>query len=97
VSRALNAGKGHRPRRALNYAKGKAGGSLQQQRRRQEEKGEAEKPSQPVDFRCELIVQERLREIFSSKVSVGNGEIRVKYYDQEDLERLLEIVASPQA
>jgi len=97
VARYLQNGKKHRPRKALNYPKNRAGGSLEQQRKRQAERKDAiervpEKKSESVGFMKELAAQERLRERCATWVEVGSGEIRIKYCNAEDLERLVEII-----
>ena len=40
----------------------------------------------------ELTAQNALREKLSTWVEVNNGEIRIKYCGQEDLERLMQII-----
>jgi hypothetical protein len=97
VARYLQTGKKHRPRKALNYPKNRAGGSLDQQRNRQAEKKETiervpEKKSEFVGFMKELAAQDRIRERCATWVEVGSGEIRIKYCSAEDLERLVEII-----
>lgn len=96
VARYLQKGKPHRPRKALNYPKGRAGGSIEQQRKRQtENKIEPKKlPAQKLqsEVMAELSAQNTLREKLSTWVEVSNGEIRIKYCGQEDLERLLGII-----
>lgn len=100
IARYLQAGKQHRPRRALNYPKGRAGGSLEQQRKRQQEQSKRPSdgnstPQKPVCFLEELSTQERLRERLATWVEVGNGEVRIKYYNAEDLVRITEIIEGP--
>jgi len=96
VARYLQKGKQHRPRKALNYPKGRAGGSLDQQRKRQTET--KDNPNHMpvgklrVDVMSELSAQNSLREMLSTWVEVSNGEIRIKYCGAEDLERLMEII-----
>jgi hypothetical protein len=102
VARYLQNGKKHRPRKALNYPKNRAGGSLEQQRKRQAESKDAiervpEKKSESVGFMKELAAQERLRERCATWVEVGNGEIRIKYCGAEDLDRLVEIIEGHRA
>jgi hypothetical protein len=97
VTRYLQNGKKHRPRKALNYPKNRAGGSLEQQRKRQAESKDpiqrvSEKKSESVGFMNELAAQERLRERCATWVEVGNGEIRIKFCSTEDLERIVEII-----
>jgi len=96
AAKLIENGKEHRPRKAVRYPKGRAGGSLRQQRERQKERlarPMEEKPTgKPVSIEDELFAQERFRERFGTWVSVGNGEVRLKYYGKEDLERLLEAV-----
>jgi hypothetical protein len=100
IARYLKQGKGHRPRKALNYPKNRAGGSLAQQRKRQEEKGSSSPEqitinAQPAGFMQELCSQEKLRERLATWVEVSNGEIRIKYFGTDDLERLTEIIEGP--
>jgi len=100
MKRLIQKGAGHRPKKATNYPKNRAGGSLEQQRKRQIEQKEMlahapEKRQEPVGFMKELSVQESLRERFATWVEVGNGEIRIKYFNTEDLDRLLEIMDGP--
>jgi hypothetical protein len=96
VARYLQKGKPHRPRKALNYPKGRAGGSIEQQRKRQTEFKEEPKhaPAHKLqsEVMAELSAQNTLREKLSTWVEVSNGEIRIKYCGEEDLERLLEII-----
>ena len=100
MKRLIQKGAGHRPRKATNYPKNRAGGSLQDQRKRQIEQKEAldhppEKKQGSVGFLKELSAQESLRERFSTWVEVSNGEIRIKYFNSDDLDRLLEIMDGP--
>ncbi len=100
MKRLIQKGAGHRPRKATNYPKNRAGGSLEQQRKRQIEQKEAlahppEKKVEPVGFMKELSAQESLRERFATWVEVSNGEIRIKYFNADDLDRLLEIMDGP--
>lgn len=96
VARYLKKGKPHRPRKALNYPKGRAGGSIEQQRKRQTEFKEEPKHAPAHKLQSEVIAelsaQNTLREKLSTWVEVSNGEIRIKYCGEEDLERLLEII-----
>jgi len=96
VARSPQKGKQHRPRKALNYPKGRAGGSLDQQRERQTETKEESKPTSAQKFQndvmTQLSAQNSLREMLSTWVEVSNGEIRIKYCGEEDLERLKEII-----
>lgn len=97
MAKCIQKGAEYKPRKALKYPKNRAGGSLEQQRKRQIEQKEMlahapEKKQEPVGFMKELSVQENLRERFATWVEVGNGEIRIKYFNAEDLDRLLEIM-----
>ena len=96
VARYLQKGKPHRPRKALNYPKGRAGGTIEQQRKRQskikdEPQNTSAKKMQSYVM-IELTAQNSLREKLSTWVEVNNGEIRIKYCGQEDLERLMQII-----
>ena len=99
VARYLQKGKPHRPRKALNYPKGRAGGTIEQQRKRQSKiKDEPQNTSakkMQSDVMIELTAQNSLREKLSTWVEVNNGEIRIKYCGQEDLERLLGLIEYP--
>jgi hypothetical protein len=100
IARCIQKGADHKPRKALNYPKNRAGGSLEDQRKRQAEKKETiervpEKKPEPVGFMKELAAQDRLRERCATWVEVGNGEIRIKYCGAEDLDRLVEIIVGP--
>ena len=79
MARYLQKGKPHRPRKALNYPKCRAGGSIEQQRKRQaENKIEPEQlPAQKLqsEVMAELSAQNTLREKLSTWVEVSNGEI----------------------
>ena len=96
MARYLQKGKPHRPRKALNYPKGRAGGTIEQQRKRQskikdEPQNTSAKKMQSYVM-SELTAQNALREKLSTWVEVSNGEIRIKYCGAEDLERLMEII-----
>jgi hypothetical protein len=97
VARYLQKAKPHRPRKALNYPKGRAGGSIEQQRKRQTENKIEPKqlPAQKLQSEviAELSAQNTLREKLSTWVEVSNGEIRIKYCGPEDLERLMGLIA----
>ena len=100
MAKCIKRGADYKPRKALKYPKNRAGGSLEQQRKRQIEQQEMlaqppEKKLEPVGFMKELSAQEALRERFATWVEVGNGEIRIKYFNADDLDRLLEIMDGP--
>lgn len=92
VERLVREGDGATPRKARDYPRGRAGGSFEAQRRRATE-GISEPPAPPprsASFLDELTAKERLREMLSTLVEVSSGEIRIKYFGKEDLERIME-------
>ncbi len=100
MARLIQKGAGHLPRKAINYPKNRAGGSLTTQRQRSLESKDMSHPSSlskpdPNGLLKELWAQEKIRQRLATWVEVGNGEVRIKYHSSEDLLRILEIIQGP--
>lgn len=102
IEKLIAKGPGHTPRKALCYPKGRAGGSLVDQRQRQKQKArefsssyttkraEIEPPTLVEQMRAQGI----LREALMLPVKVTDREIRVEYFGRLDLEEIVRTISA---
>ncbi|APJ05250.1 hypothetical protein [Silvanigrella aquatica] len=108
IDKLIQNGAKHKPRKAVNYPKARAGGSLLSQRNRKENLKKIEKQlnvekmtneNLKLDFEELLYYQQQFKEACGFHVIVQysksreSGEIRINFKNEKDLDYLLEKMA----